>query len=44
MHSTIFAHQVGWFDSKGADIHPWGLKIKLHNSGQQWYVDYMYLT
>jgi len=30
MHSIIFAHQVGWFDGKGVDIHPWGLRIKLH--------------
>jgi len=22
MHSTIFAHQVEWFDNKGVDIHP----------------------
>ncbi len=47
MHSTIFAHQVGWFDDKGVDIHPYGLRIKLHNlhsCGEQWYVDHMYLT
>jgi len=30
MHSTIFTHQVGWFDGKKIDIHPWGLRIKLH--------------
>ncbi len=24
MHSTIFSYQVGWFDGKGVDIHPWG--------------------
>jgi len=30
MHCTMFAHQVGWFDGKGVDIHPWGLSIKLH--------------
>jgi hypothetical protein len=37
MHSTTFAHQVGWFDGKGVDIHLWGLKIKphkLHSYGQ----------
>jgi len=21
-HSNIIAHQVGWFDGKGIDIHP----------------------
>jgi hypothetical protein len=26
MHSIIFSHQVGWFDGKGVDIHPWGQK------------------
>jgi hypothetical protein len=31
MHSTIFAHQVGWFDGKGVDIHPWGLRNKPHS-------------
>jgi hypothetical protein len=39
MQSTIFAHQVGCFDGKGVDIHPWGLSIKLHklhSCGQQW--------
>ncbi len=44
MHSIIFAHQVGWFDGKGIDIHC-GLRIephKLHSCGQQWYVDHMY--
>jgi hypothetical protein len=30
MHSTIFALQVEWFDGKGVNIHPWGLRIKLH--------------
>jgi hypothetical protein len=30
MHSFTFLHQVGWFDGKGIDVHPWGLKIKLH--------------
>jgi hypothetical protein len=32
IHSTIFAHQVKWlwFDGKGIDIHPWGLRIKPH--------------
>jgi hypothetical protein len=47
MHSIIFAHQMGWFDGKGFDIHPWGLRIKphkLHSCGQQWYVDHLYLT
>jgi len=29
MHSAIFSHQVGWFDGKGVDIHPWGLRINL---------------
>ncbi len=28
MHSTIITHQVGWFEDKGIDIHPWGLKIQ----------------
>jgi hypothetical protein len=23
MHLIIFSHQVGWFDGKGVDIHPW---------------------
>jgi hypothetical protein len=44
IHSTIFAHQVGWFDGKGVDIHPWGLRIKphkLHSCGQGWYVHYV---
>jgi len=47
MHSTIFSHRVGWFDDKGVDIYPWGLKIKLHKGqscGLQWYVDCMYPT
>jgi len=26
MHSFTFSHQVGWFDGKGIDIHPWGFK------------------
>jgi hypothetical protein len=26
MHSTVFSHQMGWFDGKGIDIHPWGFK------------------
>jgi hypothetical protein len=30
MHPTIFSHQVGWFDGKGFDIHPWGIQIKPH--------------
>ncbi len=30
MHPIIFSHQVRWFDSKGIDIHPWGLMIKHH--------------
>jgi hypothetical protein len=30
MHSTIFSHQVGSFDGKRIDIHPWGLKMKHH--------------
>jgi hypothetical protein len=30
MHSTIFAHQMGWLDGKGIDIYPWGLTIKPH--------------
>jgi hypothetical protein len=37
IHSTIFAHKVGCFDGKGANVHPWGLKIKphkLHSCGQ----------
>jgi hypothetical protein len=41
MHSTILAHQVGWFDEKIIDIHPWGLRIKPHNlrsCGQRRYV------
>ncbi len=47
MHCTMFAHQVGWFDGKGVDIHPWGLSIKLHklhSCGQGPYVDCMYPT
>jgi len=47
MHSTIFAHQVKWFDGKGVDIHPLGLRIKLHklhSCGQRWCDDNMYLT
>jgi hypothetical protein len=46
MHSTIFEHQVGWFDGKGVDIHFLGISIKphkLHSCDQQWYVDFMYL-
>jgi len=31
MHSTIFSHQAGWFDGKGVDIHPWGLRINFTN-------------
>jgi hypothetical protein len=37
MHLITFTHQVGWFDSKGVDIHPWGVRIKLyklHSYGQ----------
>ncbi len=30
MHSTIFAHQMGWFNDKGVDIHPWGLRYISH--------------
>jgi len=30
MHPTMFSHQVGWFDDKEVDIHPWGLRMKLH--------------
>jgi len=30
MHSIIFAHQMGWFDGEGVDIHPWGVRIKPH--------------
>jgi hypothetical protein len=30
MHFTIFSEQMGWFDGKGVDIHPWGLRIKPH--------------
>jgi len=26
MHSFTFSHQVGQFDGKGIDIHPWGFK------------------
>jgi hypothetical protein len=26
MHSIIFSYQVGWFDGKGVDIHPWSPK------------------
>jgi hypothetical protein len=26
MHSFTFSHQVGQFDGKGIDIHPWGSK------------------
>jgi hypothetical protein len=47
MHSTILAHQVGWFDGKGVDIHPWVLRVephKLHSCGLCWYVDHMYFT
>jgi len=47
MHFTILVHQVGWFDGKWVDMHPWGLRIKphkLHSCGQWWYVDYMYPT
>jgi hypothetical protein len=47
MHCITFSHQVGWFDSKGVHIHPWGLKIKSHNRyccGQQWHVGQIYLT
>ncbi len=45
MHSTIFSHHMGWFNGKGVDIHPWGLRMKPHklqNYGQRWYVDCMY--
>ncbi len=28
IHSTIFTHQVGWFDGKRVDIYPWGLRIQ----------------
>ncbi len=31
MHPTIFSHQVGWFDGKGVDIHPLGIRIKTQN-------------
>jgi hypothetical protein len=37
---------VGCFDGKGANVHPWGLKIKphkLHSCGQ-WCNDRVYLT
>jgi hypothetical protein len=47
VHSTIFSHQVGWFDGKGIDIHPWGLRIKPHKwrgCGQRWSIDHMYPT
>jgi hypothetical protein len=47
MHSITSSQQVGWFDGKGIDIHPWGLRMKLHkwhDCGQQWYVDHTYLT
>jgi hypothetical protein len=30
MHFTIFSHQARWFDGKGVDIYPRGLKIKPH--------------
>jgi hypothetical protein len=47
MHSAIFASQVGGFNGKGIDIHPWGLKIKphkLHSYGWQLYANYTYFT
>jgi hypothetical protein len=47
MHSIIFSHQVGWFDDKGIDIYPWGLKIKPckgQSCGLWWYVDCIYPT
>jgi hypothetical protein len=25
IHPTIFSPQMGWFDNKGVDIHPWAL-------------------
>jgi hypothetical protein len=31
LHPTIFSHQVGWFDGKGVDICPWGLRLKLQS-------------
>jgi hypothetical protein len=42
MHLIMFSHQVGWFDGKRIDIHPWGQRMKSHkwhSCGQQLYVD-----
>jgi hypothetical protein len=30
MHFAMLAHKVRWYDGKGVDIYPWGLRIKLH--------------
>jgi hypothetical protein len=30
MHPMTFSHKLGWFDGKGVDIHPCGIKIKPH--------------
>jgi hypothetical protein len=26
----LFTQQVGWLGGKGVELHPWGLRIKLH--------------
>ncbi len=47
MYPIIFSNQVGWINGKEIDIHPWGLRIKLHNwysCGQRLYVDHILLT
>jgi len=47
MYPIIFSNQVGWINGKEIDIHPSGLRIKLHNwysCGQRLYVDHILFT
>jgi hypothetical protein len=36
MHVIFFPKQVGWFDSKGINFHPWGSRINPHEWHGLW--------
>jgi hypothetical protein len=36
MHVTSSPQQMGWFDGKGIDFHPGGLRINLHECHGLW--------
>ncbi len=34
--NKLFTQQMGWFDGKKVELHPWGPKIKLHKWHSLW--------